>query len=143
VDSSLPEISLDVYGVGPEESRLKKMAVRYGESIKFHPPVPIEEVRNLMHKHDVYVLSSNPYEGWGAVVSEALEENMKVVGTYEAGASATILPESNLYPAGDWMKLADILVSDVEKTGIGEWTAESAARALLPLCEAKLTGDMQ
>lgn len=143
VDSSLPEISLDVYGMGPEEKRLKKMAVRYGEAIKFHPPVPIEEVRNLMHKHDVYVLSSNAYEGWGAVVSEALEENMKVVGTYEAGASATILPESNLYPAGDWMKLADILVSDVKRTGIGSWTAESAAKVMLSLCGSGETGDMQ
>ena len=32
------------------------------------------------------------------VLSEALEEGMAVVGTSEAGSSATILPESILFP---------------------------------------------
>ena len=39
----------------------------------------------------VFVLSA-------IVLSEALEEGMAVVGTYEAGSSATILPESILFP---------------------------------------------
>lgn len=134
VDDLLPKITLDIYGTGPEEKRLKRLAAKYGDIIKFHPPVPIVEVRKLMRAHDVYVLSSNEYEGWGAVVSEAMEEGMKVVGTYEAGASATMLPKNNLYPARDWMKLADILVSCIQKTEIGDWTAKSAARILISLC---------
>jgi glycosyltransferase involved in cell wall biosynthesis len=84
-----------------------------------------------MREHDVYVLSSNGYEGWGAVVSEALEEGMAVIGTHEAGSSATILPESNLFHAGDWRRLKELLERDVERVGIGEWTAKSAAGVLL------------
>ena len=131
VDVSLPMVTLDIYGVGPEEMRLKKMAIRYGEVIKFHPPVSIEEVRKLMSKHDLYVLSSNAHEGWGAVISEALEEGMKVVGTYEAGASATILPKSLLFKASDYKKLSSLLLGDIDVLGIGAWTASSAAKHIV------------
>lgn len=131
VDNLLPKITLDIYGIGPEEAKLKKLAVKYGDKIKFHPPVPINEVRKLMRERDVYVLSSNGYEGWGAVVSEALEEGMAVIGTYEAGASATILPESNLFHAGDWRRLKMLLERNVEKVGMGPWMAKSAAEFLI------------
>ena len=128
-------IPLDIYGSGPEEARLKEMAAQYGDVIKFHPPVPIDEVRKLMREHDVYVLASNGYEGWGAVVSEALEEGMLTLGTYEAGSSATMLPESHLFRAGDWRALAELLRKaangELKPTGIGEWSAEKAAEWLL------------
>jgi glycosyltransferase involved in cell wall biosynthesis len=125
------KITLDIYGLGPEEAKLKKLAAKYDDIIRFYPPVPITEVRNLMRVHDIYVLSSNAYEGWGAVVSEALEEGMRVIGTYEAGSSATILPESSLFHAGDWRRLKELLEGDVERFGIGPWTAKSAAEFLL------------
>lgn len=130
VDNSLPKITLDIYGAGPEEKRLKKMAAKYGDMIKFYPPVPITDVRKLMREHDVYVLASNSYEGWGAVVCEALEEGMKVIGTYEAGASAAILPETNLFLSGDWMTLRKMLASGVPFVPIGEWSVARAARRL-------------
>ena len=129
--SKSKKITLDIYGIGPEEAKLNKLAAKYGDKIKFHPPVPINEVRKLMREHDVYVLSSNGYEGWGTVVSEALEEGMAVIGTYEAGSSATILPESNLFHAGDWRRLKMLFEGNVEKVGIGPWTAKSAAEFLI------------
>lgn len=122
--------TLDIYGTGPEERRLRKIAAEYGDAIKFYPPVPISDVRKLMREHDVYVLASNGYEGWGAVVSEALEEEMKVVGTYEAGASATLLPEGCLFRAGDWRRLMELLSGDIPRIGIGDWTAARAAEEL-------------
>ena len=127
-------ISLDIYGAGPEEARLKKMAAKYGDAIRFHPPVPIAEVRKLMREHDVYVLSSNAHEGWGAVVNEALEEGMRVLGTCEAGASATILPRERLFEAGDAEALAGLLekeaMGELLSCTIGEWTAKNAAASM-------------
>jgi glycosyltransferase involved in cell wall biosynthesis len=128
--SKIKKITLDIYGLGPEEAKLKKIAAKYGDVIKFYPPVPISEVRKLMREHDVYVLSSNAYEGWGAVVSEAIEEGLAVIGTYEAGSSATILPESNLFHAGGWCRLQKLLQNDILKIDIGLWTAKNAADAL-------------
>ena len=137
VDNSLPKITLDICGTGPEEKRLKKMAAEYGDAIKFHPPVPIAEVRKLMQDHDVYVLASNAYEGWGAVVSEALEEGMKIIGTYEAGSSATILPDTNLFHAGDWRSLMKLLNGEVPKVGIGAWNPNSAAKLLVQIANGR------
>ena len=127
--SKSKKITLDIYGFGLEEARLKKLAAKYGDVIKFYPPVPISEVRKLMREHDVYVLSSNGYEGWGAVVSEALEEGMAVIGTYEAGSSATILQESNLFHAGDWRRLKKLLQNGILRVDIGCWTAKVAANS--------------
>lgn len=137
VDDSLPKITLDIYGSGVEELRLRRMVSKFelDDLIKFHPPVPIAEVRMLMHEHDVYVLSSNACEGWGAVVNEALEEGMKVVGTYEAGASATLLPNSNLYHSGDWRRLRELLVADIVPVGIGKWSVKEAANRLMNILE--------
>ena len=129
--SKSKKITLDIYGLGPEEAKLKKLAAKYGDVIKFYPPVPIREVRKLMREHDVYVLSSNAYEGWGAVVSEALEEEMAVLGTYEAGSSETILPEGNLFCAGDWRRLKKIFLNDILQINIGLWTAKGASTVLI------------
>ena len=129
VDNSLPKITLDIYGTGPEETRLKKLAAKYGDCIKFYPPVPIDEVRKLMREHDIYVLASNAYEGWGAVVSEALEEGMKVIGTYEAGSSATILPKECLFKSGDYVVLRKMLADSAGLPLLDKeiWSAKNAA----------------
>ena len=138
-DDSSPRILLDIYGTGLEETRLKKMASGYEHAIKFHSPVPIADVRKLMRDHDVYVLASNGCEGWGAAVSEALEEDMKVFGTRESGSSATILPDETLFSSGDWRGLKRMLLQFAEgravggkmkKQGIGAWSARNAALAL-------------
>ena len=124
------QLQLDIYGTGPEEAKLKRLSAKYGDIINFYPPVAIDEVRKLMQEHDVYVLSSNAYEGWGAVVSEALEEGMKVIGTYEAGSSSTILPKERLFHSGDWKGLMPLLGKDILQVDIGPWTARAAANAL-------------
>lgn len=134
----LPNVTLDVYGHGPEEENLKHLAAGC-EAIQFHDFVPVEQVRDLMHAHDVYVFGSEGHDGWGAVVSEALEEGMIVIGTAQAGASATMLSQERLYPAGDVVALRHILETVRPEVGrIGPWTAEHAADALLALSEGRM-----
>ena len=103
--------------------------------IEFLPPCPLEGVRALMRSHDLYVLSSNGYEGWGAVVSEALEEGMTVLATEECGAGPTLLPREYRFHAGDVKSLREKI--EAVRTGklprlagIGEWSARKAAEAL-------------
>lgn len=121
---------LTILGNGPEESRLKSLANRLSVNCEFRAPVPIDHVRSIMREHDVLVFSSNGLEGWGAVVSEALEEGIRVAGTYESGAAATILPQSNLFHAGDEKRLAEILKQGPAKVPVGDWSAAAAARRL-------------
>ena len=117
-------LPLDIYGDGPEKTRLQKIA---GSSVRFHPFVPIEKVRQIMREHKTYVLPSNGYEGWGAVVSEALEEGMIVYASCESGAGATILPHECLFHSNDFKRLARLLSQFNAPLTIGEWSARNAA----------------
>lgn len=100
--------ALTLVGDGPEKERLVCLA-KGASNIVFRPPVKIEGVRSIMREHDVYILSSNAQEGWGAALNEALEEGMTCLGTYEAGSSAALLPSANLFHAGDWRSLSQLL----------------------------------
>ena len=122
-------VELHLYGHGPEEQRLRNLA-NDAPHIHFHDFVPVDQVRDLMRSHDIYVLPSDGGEGWGAVVSEALEEGMQVFGTVEAGSSATILPPTHLFTADDVTRLCELLKTQLPKVSIGEWTAEKGAHWL-------------
>ena len=139
-------------GDGPEKERLIKLAQRLfpgdvaieqsnnpnnpnNRTIAFLPSQPMEKVRELMREHDLFVFPSNGLEGWGAVVSEALEEGMRVLASYECGAGAALLPRERLFHSGDWKTLAQLIEKDVRgelpSCSIGEWTAKAAATRLL------------
>lgn len=139
------KISLTIVGDGPEKERLMKMAEKINSFVHLHsspspiitflPGQPADKIREIMRKHDTLIFASNAYEGWGAVVSEALEEGMNVIGTYECGAAPTLLPRERLFHCGDEKELARLI--DAESRGalppcsIGEWTAAKAAQRLL------------
>ena len=126
---------LDIYGHGPAEEKIRKLVkkLKLEDRVSFYPFVDLKEVRFLMRQHDVYVFSSNAFDGWGAVVNEALNEGMKVIGTYEAGASSTILPKTNLYHARDWRKLRQLLVGFIPRVDADSWTAKNAAMVIMKM----------
>lgn len=150
-------IQLTLVGDGPEKPRLQRLAARMlgkvdistvslnpqpqPDTITFLPVQPIDKIREIMREHDVFVFASNACDGWGAVVSEALEEGMVVLGTCETGASATLLSSEWLFNSGDWRCLADLIrkCAEMKKKGmlfgqgIGEWSASRAAERLLAL----------
>lgn len=126
------KFTLDIYGEGPDANRLMELA-KGTSCISFYPPVKNDEVRQLMSTNDIYILSSDCHEGWGAVVGEALEEGMLVLGTKDAGASMTQLPKTHLYKAGDVNGLIALLSNKMglDRTGIREWTPSKAAAWLI------------
>ena len=115
LDRGVGRLSLCLVGDGSDRSRLERLAAsvnaKHPYTVVFHPPMSLWDVRKLMRDRDLYVLASNSCEGWGAVVPEALEEGMIVLGTYEAGASAALLPKENLFHCGDWRTLAQKLMN--------------------------------
>lgn len=132
--------SLTLVGDGPQKNAIRELTRQLGleKQIAFLSSQPIDSIRELMRLHDLYVLPSDSNEGWGAAVNEALEEGMRVVGTWEAGASATLLPPERLFRAGDYRALAELIQREQAGTlpdcGIGEWTAKAAAKRFLELC---------
>ena len=131
------DVRLTLVGDGPERIRLERLAREL--PVSFLPPQPIDSIRPIMRKHDVYVLSSDAGEGWGAALNEALEEGMYVLGTYEAGASATLLHESDLFHSGDSSRLGQLLArcamdkrsGKLQRQGMGEWSVAYAADFLV------------
>ena len=133
--------TVDLYGCGEYEPQLRKLARKLDveDTVHFCPPVSIQDVRNVMRAHDVFILSSDQFEGWGATVSEALSEGMTVLGTYDAGSSSTILDPEHLFEAGDWRGLADLMMKCIALQhdhlligqGIGKWSADCAASKLM------------
>lgn len=117
-------LPLDIYGDGPLKKDLEAIAA---PCVHFHPFVPIDKIRDIMSRHKTYVLPSKAYEGWGAVINEAMEEGMLVYASLESGAGATMLPVDRLFPAWDRNALAQLLLQDKTPISIGEWNAECAA----------------
>ena len=131
---------LTIVGNGPERESLGRLVKKLGleDCVTFRPAVKIEEVREVMRRHDLLVLASDAMEGWGCVVQEALTEGVPVVGTYEAGASAAILPDAQLFHAGDYRELARKIVAlqtaeDVVRTLPYDYTPVGGAERLLKL----------
>jgi len=116
------KITLDIYGNGPEEKQLKALAQKIeaktaSSPVTFYPAVPLSEVRSIMRDHDLVVFASNAFDGWGAVVSEALSEGIPVLGTYETGASVTLLQRNSLFYSGDYRELAGKIIQFLSKRG--------------------------
>ena len=137
-----PEISLLIIGEGQMDSMLRKMAGKASvEGFVGWRPGKVcfagyqlqTKIRELMREADVYVMPSDGKEGWGAAVSDAIAEGCPVISTYEAGASATILPESQLFHAGNAKALARLLLKPQNALPMvrERWTAETAVKSLM------------
>lgn len=111
----IPELTLSLVGSGPEQAWLKRKASGL-TGVTFRPPVSLLEVRKVMREHDLVIFASNGFDGWGAVVQEAMTEGVPVVGTYEAGASAALLPKERLFHCGDYRALAKLLLNPATYT---------------------------
>lgn len=140
------KVVLTIVGDGPEKRRLGRRAERRcAKAVRFLAGVAIGEVRELMRHHDVLVFSSNALDGWGAVVSEALEEGMFVLGTVETGAPAALLQPSRQFRCGDTVELARLLAGarGLESSPMPSgFTAAGAAARLLAVVE-RMRGEVR
>lgn len=132
------KFSLTLVGKGDKRNSLVRLA-EGAPNILFKDSIPIAKIRDEMRANDVYVLSSNGEEGWGAALNEAMEEGMMTLGTFEAGSSSYMLPDSHKFHAGDWRRLADllqqVLVGKLARIPIGEWSAARAAEKLVEMAK--------
>lgn len=83
--------SLTIVGSGPAESALRELAAGGGiaDRISWITAVPNAAIPATMTGHDVLVLPSR-YDGWGAVVNEALSVGTPVICSDMSGASDLI-----------------------------------------------------
>lgn len=148
---------LTLIGDGPERQKLEALAQRLGLSgaVSFRSSLPMEQVWARMHSAHVYVLPSNGFEGWGAVVNEAMNQGCAVVASEAAGSAKTMILHGQngfLFRAGDWRQLGELLcqlstdealrlrlAQAGQKTVAEYWSPQVAADRFLAVSEALLS----
>ena len=115
--SALSKISkrawvLNVIGHGPELKQLKYQAAKFkiAEQVHWLGPLPNQEVRNLMLKSDCFALPSR-FDGWGAVVNEALLAGTPAIVSDACGSCDLIQAPwlGDVFSAGSTGDLANVI----------------------------------
>jgi len=152
-DNDRPQ--LDVVGSGPDEYNLKDLAVRLGleGSVHWLGGRQMDEIPKIMAKADLLVLPSR-YDGWGAVVTEALMTGTPVIATDRCGAVAAVKASrcGAVVPAGDPLALCNAISAELThgpvpaefRLRLAEWarcfSAENGAEYLSELFDVASVG---
>lgn len=162
------DVFLTVAGDGPMRGELESLAVREGitEHVCFTGAMPPERIRDEMERNDVFFFTSDHLEGWGAVLSEAMNSLCACVAGTMAGAAPYLIRNGEngvLYDSEQFEsfhRAASALFmtnGKYDDTGTirrrcrqmgqkayaamrGEWNAEHAAGELMRLIRAALEG---
>lgn len=150
---------LDFIGAGDLCSQLQRLTeeMHLEDCVHFPGAMSPDLVRRRMEGAGICVVSSDRQEGWGAVVNESMNSGCALVASHAVGAVPFLMKhEENglIYPSGKITALAnclEILLKNPAKqrkfgfaayrTITEEWNAEVAARRILILTEAILSGE--
>lgn len=108
----IPEIHLTIIGDGEQEEKIKKYIINYKlENVHMLGTKNNSEIQKLLKQHDVFIMSSH-YDGWGAVVNEALTCGLYVICTDRTGAKELISNDKKrglIYKANNIAKLRECI----------------------------------
>ena len=158
-DAGIP-FHLTMAGGGEMEAALHRQASEYGlsEQVYFAGYQKPGQVRTLMEQADIFLMTSNYLEGWGAVLNEAMNSGCAVIADAMAGAVPFLLcHEKNgmVYRDGDreeflryGLRLAQDsalrreLARNAYHTIVDLWNPSYAADSLLTFAESIAEGRM-
>lgn len=148
---------LHMVGGGEMEEALKQDVRENGleEDVIFYGFLPPEQVRDVMERCHVHLFTSNYLEGWGAVVSEAMNSGCCVISNAQVGAAPFLIEDGRngltygrSYEAFE--KKVESLFTDpgaAERLGRAayrtiaeEWNADCAAQRCLDFYESWKAG---
>ena len=152
------DFCLNVIGTGVMKEELSAMADRLGLSdcVRFLGSMPPQEVRGYMEKAGVFLFTSDRYEGWGAVLNEAMNSGCAVAASHIIGSVPFLIKDHEnglIYESGNtqmlYQKVAYLLQHPEEQIRLGKnayhtirdgWNAETAASRVIGLAEQLLAG---
>jgi glycosyltransferase involved in cell wall biosynthesis len=125
------DFKLTIIGGGPEKENLQRLASRLLniESYEFNEQLPAVRIPEKMRENEIYVLPSTAYEGWGAVINEAMSCGCVVVASKESGAAAAMIEDQKsgyLFESGNLTQLVDILVNLARNSTIRQSVCDAA-----------------
>lgn len=86
---------LDIVGCGAQYQRLEHLIEKYALStyVTLKGALSSEETRVLMEKADIFIFTSNQYEGWGAVINESMNSACAVVSSNVVGSAPYLIKD--------------------------------------------------
>lgn len=87
---------LDMYGSGEYEEASKSFVRSLGLSdiVKFHGNVPNNQVHDGMRNAEIFLFTSDRYEGWGAVANESMSEGCVLVASNHIGSAPYLIKDN-------------------------------------------------
>ena len=149
---------ITMIGGGELEEETHRLAEELGvtDVITFPGFQGPEEVRAAMEKSEIYLVTSDRKEGWGAVVNEAMNSGCAVVASDAAGATPYLVNDGvngSVYHSGNiqelYEKVRRLLENTTMQYSFGKaayqtitelWNAEVAAKRFLQLSQTLLNG---
>lgn len=152
-------VSLDLVGSGEMGATLEAIVKENNAEkyIRFTGNQPYEKVREFMRRAEVFLLTSDYNEGWGAVLNEAMDSGCIVIASHAAGSVPFLVQDEKnglVYHSGNQEQLFEKLKMVLDKkfsmkemeylareTVVAEWNAKNATKKLIAFCEAFFAGD--
>lgn len=149
---------MTMIGSGPLLDKAMNLAIKRGvrEAVRFEGELKREEVLIELERSDIYIMTSNEQEGWGVSLNEAMSAGCASVAAKSVGAVPFLIEhgingysyETDCY--SDFRNRVFDLVGNGEMARAfgerardkvqGNWGAEVAARRLVVLAEALVSG---
>ncbi len=148
---------LDMIGGGAMEEEVRALLQSYGleDCVSLPGYRTPAQVRRLMEQADIFLMTSDRQEGWGAVANEAMNSGCALVADHLPGAAPYLIRQGyNGYVYEDGNRdmlnaIVERLVTDsaqrkvlgkrAYETITGTWNAENAAASLMKLIEELIT----
>ncbi|WP_027950392.1 glycosyltransferase family 4 protein [Haliea salexigens] len=123
------DVKLVAVGSGPLDAELQQKArQRLGDRVQWIGRLPMADVHKLMAEVDCLVLPSR-YDGWGAVVVEALMAGTPAICSDRCGAAEAVLASGvgGVFGSGDVASLTKTLSDVVEADGVSRLRRQNLA----------------
>lgn len=153
------EFHLSMAGGGEMEEEIKNLikAKKLEKEVALCGYRRPAEVREMMEQAQVYLITSDYKEGWGAVLNEAMNSGCAVLASHAIGAAPFLLRHGEngmVFKSGDrkdmFEKAEHLLKNASERrrladaayeTILRDWNAEKAADRLIKIARKLLAGD--
>lgn len=121
---------LTVIGTGPQARELGRMATAWKLPVDFRGPVDNSLIRNQLASHDCLILPSK-FDGWGAVVNEALHAGTPVIVSDRVGARSLLNGQEMgaVFGTGDAADLRSHLQAVIDRGPVTALDRETLRRA--------------
>lgn len=149
------KFKLDLVGDGEMKESLANMVKEFSleEEVLFYDFMPPKMIRKKMEDANIYLMTSDRMEGWGAVVNEAMNAGCCVVASHMVGATPYLIQHKKnglIFESGNMQSLVacvtKILNNNSYQKKLGEnayktidetWNAKEAAKRFVQFCKTK------